>query len=330
MKPIIDYIKGKTNDCNNKVVTIFLFVLSFILIFGGIEKISAAYGNTPYRYPILPACTRFEYDIFKSIDFDDEEEDEADEDYDYTDKDDIKKMSDVDKWIRLYHKTVGEVIDEQFEDTSPECVGATYAQALSPKAKLWNLAGRLPSWNDYTWQYPLPDTDGDGLPGPPDDTANPPVPNPAGPLNNNLYRLSQLDMGTVLLEYLQMYECALVERSIFLPTETLDQEQRRSRRLGELPSPIKDLIFISEVVNNAIADRKLIFDELLFARRSLKRTLALTTGYLRMKPMETEILCLQQASLDLRNSFALAADASSCLPRVWNIKTSLRNYKEED
>jgi hypothetical protein len=36
------------------------------------------------------------------------------------------------------------------------------------------------------------------------------------------------------------------------------------------------------------------------------------------------IQCLQEASVDILNNLNLATQASACLPRVWDAKTSLR------
>ncbi|KKU20107.1 MAG: hypothetical protein UX30_C0004G0055 [Candidatus Saccharibacteria bacterium GW2011_GWA2_46_10] len=266
----------------------------------------AAFGNTPFRYPVLPACTRYEYNLFEEVDFSK-----------LGNWDAVRSAGDVGAWINQYHSTVGAVIDEHFSASSPSCTGDSYSSALAPKPALSALAQSLPSWNRYTWQYPLKDTDGDGNPGPADDN---------GILNEN--SVSQLDAGSVLMEYLQMYECALIERSLFLPKDTQFQEERRLDRLiAIMPPYIKVFLSIFSAFTNAMADRKNILDELKFARKALNRALYLNSGFVAMMPMETEIGCFQQASMDVRNAFGLAADTASCLPRIWYSKDPLRDYK---
>ncbi|MCF7844707.1 MAG: hypothetical protein K9M03_02670 [Kiritimatiellales bacterium] len=303
---------------NNKMDgTIPMFIFALILIVIGAELAPAAYGNIPKRYPILAACTRFEYDIFESIDFDDIE------------YEDVMKISDVSKWMKQYHSTVGAVVEESYKGSgSPVCTASSYEQMLPLKGSLKRLAESLPSWKKLTWQIPPRDID-------PDDFEVDPQRN-----NDNINKLSQLDVGTVLLEYLQMYECAMVERSLFLVRDTLSQEQNREKRIKELKEDASDDVLeaLLKIIKNrplswaryiefVAGDRQLILQELTQARRSLERTLSFLSSYNRMRPIDMELTCLQQASLDIRNGLALAADASSCLPRIWNNKDVLRDYK---
>ena len=297
--------------------TIPMFILALLLIFVGAQKTPAAYGNIPKRFPILAACTRFEYNIFENTDFDDYESPE------------VTTVSDISRWMDQYHGTVSTIVDESFGG-SPEstvCTAPSY-EGLFPATQLKQLASTLPSWYRLTWQVPPPDTD-------PSDIH--PDPNL---INTNANRLGQLDVGTVLLEYLRMYECALVERSLFLITDTLTQEREREERMKELKSEtsgnaLEALLKVlkrrpmnwTSYLHFVIRDRQIILNELITARRSLNRTLTFLSGFNRMKPIDMELKCLQQASLDVRNGLALAADASSCLSRIWNAKDVLRDYK---
>jgi len=300
--------------------TIPMFVFALLLIFLGAELTPAAYGNIPKRFPVLAACTRFEYNIFKGTDFDDFKFPE------------VTTVSDVSRWTKQYHETVSGVVDEVFGGTPgpPICTAPSYEGLLplSASPQLGELASSLPSWNSLTWQVPPAGTD------PGDFDADPDL------MNTNASSLSQLDVGTVLLEYLRMYECALVERSLFLIKDTYNQEQNRDKRMDDLKIEISDdalkslLIFLKRrplnwamYVNFVSGDRQIILSELTQARRSLNRTLTFLAGFNRMRPIDIELKCLQQASLDVRNGLALAADASSCLPRIWNSKDVLRDYK---
>lgn len=297
-----------------------MFVLALLLIFMGAQTAPAAYGNIPKRFPVLAACTRYEYNIFKGTDFNK---------YKFPE---VTTVSDVSRWTKQYHETVSEVVDEVFNGPPgpPVCTAPSYEGLLplSASPKLGELASSLPSWNSLTWQVPPAGTD------PEDFDADPDL------MNTNAGKLSQLDVGTVLLEYLRMYECALVERSLFLIKDTYDQEKDRDKRMENLKTEVSGdvleslLIFLKGrplnwpmYLNFFVGDRQIILSELTQARRSLNRTLAFLAGFNRMRPIDIELKCLQQASLDVRNGLALAADASSCLPRIWNIKDVLRDYK---
>ncbi|MBU0766279.1 hypothetical protein KKF55_00630 [Patescibacteria group bacterium] len=298
--------------------TIPMFILAMLLIFIGAEIAPAAYGNIPNRYPILAACTRFEYDNFKSVDWNR---------YEYPE---VTTISDVSLWMNQYHENVGEVVTEALGGNGepPRCTASSYEEMLPLTGKLGQLAATLPSWHSLTWQLP------------PNDIATDDFDSDPELINSNLSSLSQLDVGTVLLEYLQMYECALVERSLFLARDTYKQEQGREKKLislknGAAGDVLEALVRIlkrrplewGRYINFVIGDRQIILQELTIARRSLERTLTFLSGFNHLRPIDMELTCLQQASLDVRNGLALAADASSCLPRVWNNKDVLRDYK---
>jgi hypothetical protein len=288
-----------------------MLLVSALITSVGIQKVPAAFGNTPKRFPILAACTRFEYNLFRDAKFQGLTRDKV-----------RIADSDVEKWRKTFHGTVSEVVEEHMEYTPPDCTGTSHAQAFVPKDKLTRLAHSLPSWRTLTWQL---SNEGSGsrwwdifnLGSVDWKTVN----------TNSLY-LSQLDIGTVLMEYLRMYECALVERSYFLSSHTLDQETRREEALGL--SNLITLLDRSLVTLAAWNDREAILEELLIARRSIHRTVTLLGGYNRFGILNMELQCLQQASLDARNGLALAADAASCMPRIWNAKDTLRDYKEDE
>jgi hypothetical protein len=121
--------------------------------------------------------------------------------------------------------------------------------------------------------------------------------------------LHEADMSAVLLEFLRVYECSMNEYLEKLPivdrsamTGTLIEQQGR----------IADRIRIEETIS----------------REALVRTLGLVGGFDRLQPLNIDIECLKRASLDLRNVTGLAADISSCMPRSWDVKGSLRDLAE--
>lgn len=120
------------------------------------------------------------------------------------------------------------------------------------------------------------------------------------------------DMQVVLLEFLRVYECSMNEEDIFLPV-LLTKESFLTR--GNYNDQMSSI-------------RSTIAKEKLFARQSLSRTLSLVGGIDRLSPLGVDIECLKRSSLDLRNVLGIASDISSCLPRIWDAKGSLRDLKE--
>ncbi len=126
---------------------------------------------------------------------------------------------------------------------------------------------------------------------------------------NRLGELHESDMSVVLLEFLRVYECSMNEYLEMLPISD------RSAMTGTL---LEQQSRISNAVRNEQA----------VAREALVRTIGLTGGFDRLQPLNIDIECLKRASLDLRNTVGLAADVSSCLPRAWDPKGSLRDLDE--
>lgn len=124
-------------------------------------------------------------------------------------------------------------------------------------------------------------------------------------------KLTEADMSSVLLEFLRVYECSMNEREEFLSV-LIPREQNRPLQRDEF-NKLKE------------ADVSIMNDERLIARPTLNRTLSLVGGYDRLRPLALDIECIKRASLDLRNVLGLAADASACLPRIWDAKQSLRD-----
>ena len=76
-----------------------------------------------------------------------------------------------------------------------------------------------------------------------------------------------------------------------------------------------------------IEQRGKIDNELLTARPALQRALIIAGGYGRLARLDKELQCIQRASLDYRNVFAVVAETSSCLPRNWGAKDPLRDTR---
>ncbi len=141
---------------------------------------------------------------------------------------------------------------------------------------------------------------------------------------DDLEALTASDVGSVLNEYVRTYECALNERSFF----------RFPRVQEELASvSIRDFfgnVSLDEINKEALEEEHKITQEMQVARPALQRALSLIGGMERLKPLESEVECLQRASLDIRNSFALSAETASCMPRAWDARDALRDSEVQE
>lgn len=190
-----------------------------------------------------------------------------------------------DEWAQTYHQKVGEIVEEHLGSfSSPaKCDAATGGESLPAGPKLAELAQKLPSWRSR----------------------------PA----------SQTEVGSVLLEYLRAYECALEERIYFLHPDALEFLRSEMEASGSASSEI----YLSQIFSEASAEDDVILHERATARPTLERTLATVAGLVRLLPLNGELQCIERTSLDIRNALALSAEASACLPRIWNTKDPLRD-----
>jgi hypothetical protein len=156
---------------------------------------------------------------------------------------------------------------------------------LPPGQKLRVLAEALPTWNDSD------------------------IP------------LSEYDISRVLLEYLRIYECALMEFNEFLQYDTT---------LEEISRPNFKELFFSELMTESFGRSDIIRKERALARSSLHRVLTIIGNFGRLRPLEAELECTQRLSIDIRNVAALTAETSACMPRIWNAKDILRDFKEDE
>jgi hypothetical protein len=116
-------------------------------------------------------------------------------------------------------------------------------------------------------------------------------------------------MPTILLRYLEVYEQALASQSLASVAIAVGNDKVST---------------ITELDTVITRERAEIGEQLALARPTLHRTLLYLSGYGRFVPLGDAIQCLQEASVDILNNLNLATQASACLPRVWDAKTSLR------
>lgn len=201
-------------------------------------------------------------------------------------------------WEETYHKTVDEVIEEHLKTPTLACDASSYAVFMEAGPKLKEVAKSLPTWQD------------------------------------NAVRLTRFDLGRVLLEYLRVYECALDEYengpSKYETAREVGREEDEGIRTPDPEPSIKDFflsIFWKDLLEEDDERLKIIKREKTVARETLTRTLGVISALDRLRPLEMELQCMQQISLDIRNIAALSAEASACFPRAWSTKDILRDIK---
>lgn len=206
------------------------------------------------------------------------------------------RTSSILTWPDEYHKNVNAVIEEYMGPLKLKCDAGSYEALLQPGTALQSLARSLPSWNDPR------------------------------------VVVSRFDTPRVLLEYLRVYECALHEFDTFSLLMTREEEfaELVESYGGDVDVALANWEYqFPDLAQDSAQRTNLITKELDLARRTLTRTLSMMSAYERLKPLEAELECMQRMSLDARNIAALMAETSSCLPRVWNAKDPLRDYKEK-
>ncbi len=62
-------------------------------------------------------------------------------------------------------------------------------------------------------------------------------------------------------------------------------------------------------------------------RTALQRTLTTLRSFETNDAIARQLSCYERASVDLQNELSLLSDASSCLPRIWDVVTSLHDRK---
>jgi len=244
------------------------------------------------KYPILSVCSQEDYSVL----FDDDYSSLVLSQPNEIDVDNIPDI--VDFWSSIYHYTVDNIVNYHMgDDTSvsafdqaPKCEEENEALFYPPGPMMQYVASNLPPWKD----------------------------------SEDLARLSENDVGAVLLEYLAGYECALWERRYFISTKVLSDELDIRNFLTLTPLQIWDTL-------KEVDDQRTKIDrELVTARKIMNKTLVYLSGFTRLSQLDKELQCLQRASLDLRNVFSVAAESSSCLPRIWGAKDPLRDIFTPD
>lgn len=203
---------------------------------------------------------------------------------------------DFKEWPKTYHKTVADVVEahlKSLKNTKTEqlqCTAPDYPSVVKPTPDLKNLAEKLPPWKERT----------------------------------KLDRLSEMDIGPVLLEYVRVYECALNERrdelQLRIPAEFASSASAASEA---------DTRMMRVQLNLDMDEQMQTIDhETILARSTLDRTLMIVGGQDRLRPLSLDIECLKRVSLDIRNILGLVSQSVACMPRIQDARSGLRDLPE--
>lgn len=136
--------------------------------------------------------------------------------------------------------------------------------------------------------------------------------------------ISEEDLPAVLLRYLETYECAIQSESFVVEPQAEYILSLRQKEKGETQA-----ISIVNFQNEVEHERRRIRQEMQTARRTMHHMLVYLSGYGRFQPLNSALQCFVGASVDIRNNLDLAAEASACMPRIWDAKTSLRTLPSQ-
>lgn len=195
------------------------------------------------------------------------------------------RLSSIETWSNQYHYEVSKVVNAVAAEQP--VLACLKPRSEDVPAELRSLAQYLPPWSTP----------------------------------ERLQSLRTEDVGSVLLEYLRLYECALQERSWEIPERAALEERAKAEdeKRAFIGFPIFDLTVEST------RQMQFIEREMAIARPAMTRTLLFLAGTQRLRPLSQNMECLSRASADLRNALGLAAETSACIPKIWDARGTLRN-----
>ena len=252
-----------------------ILLLCLLIVEAGIA-IAASAPPKP-KFPVLSACSRYEFPIFESLDF-----------MAFGPNEEILlSATELDSWRNQFHSTVNKLIEDDIgkltggehsalrQPNPPlQCTANDYKSFYRPRGSLQTLANELPLWHTGT-EYPWDERT-----------------IAARILNNQ--RLTQLDMPAVLMEYLRMYECAHIERHLGQVVDTSAEEWRRLEALEAFGfiQTFKMVLQAGELAQKVVEQREDSWYDLDIARTSVHRVLTLVAGINRLKLIDAELTCI--------------------------------------
>lgn len=197
------------------------------------------------------------------------------------------------RWSEQYHQTVSGIVEAHLGVSTQqiECSGQPRTR---PSGPLSEVASQMEPWKSGTEFY-------------------------------------EEDMMPILSAYLETYECALRAYRARHYGELLRQASALPRTNSVFPFPSLNSAgspLLPPLVAQWFKEVPLIEHELALARPALQRTFTYLNGQDRLRALDINLTCLERASLDIRNSMSLAAEASACFPsRIWDSRGGL--YKPQ-
>ena len=209
----------------------------------------------------------------------------------------------IERWSCYYHNTVDTILEGVLDQNQPSICGPGSDEATDA---LQTLADKLEPWKSAEGK-----PDGDKEP----------------------VTLSQAP--SILQEYLRVYECALYEYGTKLPEntqQTLKEEAKAKAKDNGEPVPSDDNIILKkeDIVLRGFSNNDQITYEISRSRQALRDSLLLLSRGRPSSALGGHLECLQRISLDLRNIMGLAAEAGSCIPKSWNARDVLHDYKDRE
>ncbi len=182
--------------------------------------------------------------------------------------------SKTERWRDTFTSTVNRVVRAHIDTTEDRttCMGGA---TIAPSNDLQALARSLPPWDR-----------GEAL--------------------------SEYDLPAVLLAYEAAYECALNWRSDLLFTNVKDDAQSMPSVPGTFNEPGSNDLVLTSLATETQEERAIIMREISVAPRTMHKLLRYLAGVDRFRSLESELRCLERASLDIRNVLSLNADIAAC------------------
>lgn len=129
------------------------------------------------------------------------------------------------------------------------------------------------------------------------------------------------NFSSIMMELQRVYECKLTEMQmnattiVFYQGTDAQDEDDPAGSLYELPR-------VDELVTKLDEEKKI-------SRIAMERTLLALRSAELMAPFTVEMYCLQLETMDVRLAMSLLADTASCMPKIWDITTSLHDRDGE-
>ncbi len=200
----------------------------------------------------------------------------------------------VEEWRDFYHAAVDAIIRAHMNQPSAICRAEPFVPASEP---LKAIAALVEPWKS-------------GVP------------------------FTEEEAPSILLEFLRTYRCALQFRAgdLYYQNALDAYEAEPGDPSFEYPTKDEDefnddnSIFVIPVLARAMREHLVIGEELTLAEQAMRRTLIYIAAADHMRPLASNVTCLEDISLEIRNLMSLAAETSACMVRIRNARGSLRTY----